>query len=126
MDKLSADQLINKSTKIIMQDWHTQEDAKELSRIKYFLAIQYKKLNTASSAQEWLYNWLRSEKSLKYCEWNAVTKAEVMWKNDAEIAYWWFREMNAEAQWIDKMIKAIEGFIISLNIENKVLYQTQT
>lgn len=125
MDTLSQDTLIKKATDIINADWHTQEDVKTLSKIKYFLSLHYKRINILGSAKEGLYNQRRANKSVELQENMAVGKAENEAKKDAENDFGNYREINAEAQWIDKIIKAIEWFIITLQVENKALNNTQ-
>jgi len=126
MDKRTTDQLINRATEIVCQDWHTADDRKELSQIRYFLSLKYKQTNTQGSSQEWLYNGLRaSDQTERIDKWTAVTRAEAEAKNTAESKHGSFRELNAEAQGIAKLIDAIEGFIINLNVEFKALQQTQ-
>ena len=116
---------IQLSTDIINQKWHTLEDMKNLSKYKYYLAIEYKETNTRGSAREWSYNWFRSSANRAYIdEWMAITKAGWLAKDDAEQEYWDYGEIKSEAQGIMAMIKAIEWFIIVLQIEHKSLNDT--
>ncbi len=115
----TQDELINQATEIITQDYHDDTDTKKLARIRYLLAINYKTLNTRGSAIEWQYNQHRAKKTVELQETIAVWKAENLAKLEAEDKYWDYRKINAEAGGINKMLDAIEWFIITVQVELK-------
>lgn len=125
MENLTVDELINNATKIIVQEGHTIDDIKILSKIRYFLSIAYKRTNTLWSSQEWLYNSERASKTVALQETLPVWKAENQAKAEAETSYWKYRETNAEAQGISKILDTIEWFIIGRQVENKSLNETK-
>ena len=117
--------LIQQATDIINAPWHTKEDIKILSQIRFNLAVEFKNTNTRWSAREWSYNSLRSNKQVVLQETMAVGKAEWIAKADAEEEYGDYRELNAEAQGIGKILSAIEWFIISLQVEFKAINEVK-
>ena len=119
MKNLTTDELINRSTEIILQEYHTDADKKELSKILYLLSLRYRDTNMSGSAKEWLYNWARSSKTVELQETMAVWKAENIAKSEAESACEWRRELNAEAQWLSKLLNTIDWFIIGLQSQFK-------
>ena len=126
MDNRSINDLISKSTEIILQEAHTLDDMKLLSKLRYFLSIAYKNTNTKWSADEWLYNWTRSSETTTRIEnGTAVTRAEAEGKAEAEKLYGSYRETNATAAWISKMLETLGWFIIALQVEYKALQETQ-
>jgi hypothetical protein len=52
MKNLTTDELINRSTEIILQEYHTDADKKELSKILYLLSLRYRDTNMSGSAKE--------------------------------------------------------------------------
>jgi hypothetical protein len=52
MDNRTAEQLEAKATEIILQDGHEKSDIKELTKIRFFLSIWYKKTNMLGSSRE--------------------------------------------------------------------------
>ena len=125
LENLKYQELENIATSIIQQAGHTREDVKTLSQIKYFLSLKYKTINTLSSVHEAQYNNHRSTQSTKLQEDMAVGKAENIAKSEAENQYGIYRQENAEAQGISKIIEAVGWFIISIQSELKALDQTQ-
>jgi hypothetical protein len=71
------------------------------------------------SADEWLYNNMRANDTVSLQETMAVWKAENIAKANAEAAHWSYRNTNADAQGISKLIASIEWYIIGVNVENK-------
>lgn len=125
MDVLTVEELEKKATDIVLQDAHVREDVKQLSKINYFLSLHYKRINTHGSVKETQYNRARSAWSVKLQEEMAVGKAENIAKSEAELEHGIFREENAEAQGISKIMWTIEGFIISIQSELKTLDNVQ-
>ena len=125
MDKMTVEQLESEATSIVLQEWHTPDDCKQLSQIKYFLSLHYKRINIDWSAKEKLYNEKRSWDSVELQESMAVNKAENIAKSYAETSYGGYRSINAEAQWISKTFEAISGFIIAIQVELKSLNSVQ-
>ena len=119
MKNLTTDELINRSTEIILQEYHTDADKKELSKILYLLSLRYRDTNMSGSAKEWLYNWARSSKTVELQETMAVWKAENIAKSESEVAYGSYREVNADAQWLAKVLSSIDWFIIGLQSQFK-------
>ena len=125
LENLRYQELEDIATSIIQQAGHTREDIKTLSQIKYFLSLKYKTINTLSSVHEAQYNNHRSTKSVELQEDMAVGKAENIAKSEAENQYGIYRQENADAQGISKIIEAVGWFIISIQSELKALDQTQ-
>lgn len=123
LENLKYQELENIATSIIQQAGHTREDVKTLSQIKYFLSLEYKRINTIGSVHEAQYNNHRSTQSTKLQEDIAVGKAENIAKSEAEEKYGQYRQENAEAQGISKIIEAVGWFIISIQSELKALDQ---
>jgi hypothetical protein len=73
----------------------------------------------SGSAKEWLYNWARSSKTVELQETMAVWKAENIAKSESEVAYGSYREVNADAQWLAKVLSSIDWFIIGLQSQFK-------
>lgn len=107
LENLKYQELENIATSIIQQAGHTRDDVKTLSQIKYFLSLKYKTINTLSSVHEAQYNNYRSTQSTKLQEDMAVNKAENIAKSEAEEKYGQYRQENAEAQGISKIIEAV-------------------
>lgn len=127
MDKRTTEQLEQRATEIILQEWHEKKDLKELSKIRYFLSIHYKETNMLWHSREWLYNGMRASNTVqKQDKGMAVGKAENEAKAEAEAQYPNRRELNAEAEWINKILDTINGFIINLQVEMKATNQVYT
>lgn len=127
MENRTQEQLEARATEIILQDGHTPEDTKELSRIRFFMSKHYKAVNMTGSAQEWAYNWIRANNQVEKIEKGvAVTRAEAEAKAEAESEYPNRREKNAEASGIQSILETTKSFIITLQIEQKVLDQVYT
>ena len=125
METRSLDHLIKEATRIIGWGRSTTEDIKTLTQIRFFLSIQYKDINMSGSATEWLYNQERAKHTVELQESMAVWKTENQAKAMAEINHWNYRELNAEAQGISKLLDAINGYIINVQVENKTGNQAQ-
>lgn len=125
METRSLEQLIKEATRIIGWGMSTTEDIKTLTQIRYFMSIIYKDVNMSGSATEGMYNQDRAKQTVELQETMAVGKAENKAKAMAEINYGSYRELNAEAQGINKFLDTINGYIINIQIENKVGNQTQ-
>ena len=125
METLSITELIKEATHIIGGGRTTPEDIKKLTQIRWFLSIQYKNTNMEWSAKEWLYNQERAKQTVELQETMAVGKAENQAKAMAEIDYGTYRELNAEAQGISKLLDSINGYIINTQVENKAGNSTQ-
>lgn len=125
METLSIAELIKEATYIIGGGRTTPEDIKKLTQIRWFLSIQYKNTNMEWSAKEWLYNQERAKQTVELQESMAVGKAENQAKAMAEIDYGTYRELNAEAQGISKLLDSINGYIINTQVENKAGNITQ-
>jgi len=126
MHNLTESELIQKATEIINQDWHTLEDIKKLSQIRYFLAIHYKRINTDGSVKEGLYNWMRAKETVELQNTLPVGKAENQAKSLAEKSYGVYREINANASGIKELMNTIESFVIALQVEQKTINNVQT
>lgn len=125
LEKLRYKDLELLATEVIRRKAHNRDDIKLLSQIKYFLSLEYKRLNTLGSVHEAQYNNHRSTQSVAL-QWDiAVGKAENIAKSEAEKQYGIYREENAEAQGISKIIEAIGWFVISIQSELKALETTQ-
>ena len=111
---------------IIMQDGHTSEDSKKLTQINFFLSLQYKTKSKDGAITEAKYNDTRSTETVRLQEEMAVGKAENIAKSMAEEEYGSYRELNADAAGTNKVISAIDKFVIALHVENKILLNTQT
>lgn len=125
METRTLDQLIKEATRIIWWGRSTTGDIKILTQIRFFLSVCYKDINMSGSATEWMYNQERAKQTVELQELGPVGKAENQAKAIAEINHWGYRELNAEAQWISKLLDAINGYIINCNVENKTGNQAQ-
>lgn len=117
--------LENIASNIIWQSWHTKEDAKTLSQIKYFMALHSKKQWKDSAIQEAKYNDTRAKKSVLYWDTMAQWKAEAKAKSEAETECWNYREMTEETKGMNGVIKAIEWVIIWIQVELKEVNSVQ-
>lgn len=119
MDKFTFDELEEKAAKIIWQDWHTKEDAKLLSQIKFFMAREYRKRNKDGGIEEARYNSLRSSKTAEFSDKMSSTKAGDLWKAEAEKKYGKYREIQSDSSGMSVLIRAIEWMIIGIQVELK-------
>jgi len=125
METRTKEQLIKEATRIIGWGRSTTEDIKTLTQLRFFLSIHYKDTNMEWSAKEGMYNQDRAKQTVELQETMAVGKAENQAKAMAEINYGNYRELNAEAQGISKLLDAINGYIINIQVENKTGNQAQ-
>lgn len=119
MEARTKEELIKEATRIIGGGRSTQEDIKILTQIRFFLSIHYKDTNMEGSAKEGMYNQERAKQTVELQESMAVGKAENSAKALAEMEYGTYRELNAEAQGISKLIDSINWYIINIQVENK-------
>ena len=119
METTSVDQLIKEATAIISKGKSDKWSIKTLTQIRRYLSLAYRDKNMEWSAKEWLYNGERSSLTVEYQETMAVGKAENQAKAVAEINNGNYREINADAQGISKMLDAIAWYVINSQVENK-------
>lgn len=119
MENLSTAELIKEVSNIIGNGKSSQDDLKKLTQLRWFLSLKYRDTNMEWSADEWLYNNMRANDTVSLQETMAVGKAENIAKANAEAAHWSYRNTNADAQGISKLIGSIEAYVISCQIENK-------
>ena len=125
MENLNINELIKEVSDIIGNGKSSQDDLKKLTQLRWYLSIKYRDTNMEWSADEWLYNNMRAADTVELQRENPVGKAENIAKANAEAAYWSYRNTNADAQWISKLIGSIEAYVISCQIENKQGNNTQ-
>ena len=125
MDNRTLEELENKASNIITQDWHTREDVKVLSQIRFFMSKYYKDYMKNWSSNEVSYNTTRASRSVILQEEMAVGKAENIAKSEAEQEYWTYRQENALASGVAKIISSLDGFIITIQSELKSLDNVQ-
>lgn len=113
--------LTDRADKIIEQEAYTDEDIKELHRIKREMSKLYSKANSMWSIAEHNYNITRAKALLESQEKTDKTK-EADAKERAENKYWTYRSFNATAQNIMSKIKAIDSICIQWNVERKAEY----
>lgn len=113
--------LSDRADKIIKQKERTDEDVRELHRMKREMSNLYAKANSMGAVAEHNYHITRAEAFLKSQEKTDKAK-EADSKLQAEEKYGSYRGFNATAQNIMSKIKAIDSICIQRNVERKAEY----
>lgn len=124
--------LYEQADTIINQKSHTDDDIKDLARIKYKLTRLVRQYDVIANWLEEEYNKHRwsafVEIKRKYKdEWHRITdsEAERYAKDKSEDEYWSYRSSKANVRWMYAEIWAIEQFIITIQSERKAWLQSQ-
>lgn len=122
MEKSIKEQVLE----IVDKGFYTFDDIEQLERLKFHMSLEYERLNNQWTQMEVDYNQWRSS---KYIELYEKTKKDWFSKESAkdyaENRYWHYRVMNSEAQWLAKVIKAIEWVILTFHARNKHDHNTE-
>lgn len=125
--------LYEQADEIINQTSHTDEDIKNLARIKYKLTRLVRQYDTLANSLEEQYNKRRwsayIEIKKKYKDdWRRITDSEAdrYAKDKSEDEFWGYRSAKANVRGMYAEIGAIEQFIITLQSNRKAWLQSQT
>lgn len=123
---MAEENLIEKADTIINQSIHTDDDIKELAKIKYHLCKLVREYDVSANSEEEKYNHARGQlfvkaKAIAVWEWRRYTdsEAERLAKNQSEERYGKYRSMKANVRGMYGTIEAVGQFIITLQSERK-------
>lgn len=111
--------LTQRADEIINQDTYTEDDIRELNKIKREMIKLY--AHAMNMGTCWEHNFEIIENDLSKYEGLWVTAQKVEAKLQAEKMYWNYRNLKAMAEWIKAKAKAIESICIQRNVTQKAM-----